>query len=197
MTKPADSVYIDMLRHGETQGGARYRGLTDDRLTATGWQQMQTAVETRAGWTQVVTSPLARCAEFACILAHRHSLPVHVDARLREIDFGAWEGRTADDIARRWPGAYARFLADPWAQGPPAGESMGHLEARVLTAWSELVAQRRSVLLISHGGPLRLILCRALALPRRELLRLPLPHGAMHRLRVAPNRQSSQRALAE
>ena len=36
-----ESVYLDLLRHGETEGGTRYRGTTDDPLTAAGWEQMR------------------------------------------------------------------------------------------------------------------------------------------------------------
>ncbi len=182
---------------GETEGGARYRGVTDDRLTAAGWQQMWAAVGEVARWTQVVTSPLARCAEFARALAQRYSLELRVDARLRELDFGVWEGLTADDIARRWPDAYARFLEDPWIHGPPGGESAARLQVRVLAAWRELMAQPRPTLLISHGGPLRMILCHVLGLPRRELLRLPVPYGGLHRLTVDARGESPRRAQSE
>lgn len=191
--KRVEPVCIDLLRHGETEGGARYRGATDDRLTANGWKQMWAAANAAADWTHVVASPLARCVEFARALVLRHSLPLHIDARLREIDFGVWEGLTADEIMQRWPNAYARFLQDPWRHGPPAGESMSQLEGRVLAAWRELVAESRPALLISHGGPVRMILYHVLGLPRRELLRVEVPLGSMHRLVLNASGKPPQR----
>lgn len=190
-----ERVHILLLRHGETEGGARYRGATDDRLTATGWRQMQAAVATETGWTQLVSSPLARCTEFARALAQERSVRLRVDPRWREIDFGDWEGLTAEEIARRWPQDYARFLSNPWAHGPPAGESMHDFEQRVLAAWRELLAECRPTLLVSHGGPLRIVLCHALGLPRAEFLRLQIPHGAIYRLTV-PAERARRRATA-
>lgn len=196
MRKPADPVYIDLLRHGESEGGdARYRGVTDDRLTAAGWRQMWAAVNGTAGWTRVATSPLARCVEFARAFAQRDALQLHIDARLRELDFGAWEGLTADEIAARWPDAYARFLDDPWNHGPPAGESVAHLQERVLAAWREAVAASRPMLLISHGGPLRLILCHVLGLPRGELLRVDVPLASRHRVAAKVSDELTERRM--
>lgn len=180
--KRVKPVYIDLLRHGEPEGGARYRGVTDDRLTAAGWRQMRAAAGEVARWTRVATSPLARCAEFARALAQRHSLELHVDARLRELDFGAWEGLAADDVIRRWPGAFAHFLEDPWEYGPPAGETVARLQARVLAAWRDVLGTRRGTLIVTHGGPIRLILGHVRRLTHEQLLQTEVPYGALYPL---------------
>ena len=63
------STLIDLLRHGEPRGGAKFRGHTDDPLSETGWTQMRAAVQGDSPWQVVVSSPLLRCAEFAAELA--------------------------------------------------------------------------------------------------------------------------------
>jgi alpha-ribazole phosphatase len=177
-------IHVDLLRHGETEGGARYRSVTDDPLTAAGWEQMWAAVDNDARWETIVTSPLIRCVEFARALASQRTLALRIDGRLREMDFGAWENRRAVELLETEPEALARFWRDPWNHGPPNGESLQHVQARVLAAWHDIVAQRRPALLIGHGGPIRVILCHVLGHPLDKLLEIDVPHAARHRLRV-------------
>lgn len=172
---------IDLLRHGETTGGARLRGTTDDPLTASGWNQMWHAVTRTVSPEMVMTSPLARCADFARVFARRHALPLRVDARLRELDFGAWEGRTAEEIEETAPLALRRFYADPWRHGPPDGETLEQLRTRVLAAWRETCALGYRVLIITHGGPIKLILCHALGLVDETLAHIDVPHAKLYR----------------
>ncbi|MGH8566487.1 MAG: histidine phosphatase family protein, partial [Gammaproteobacteria bacterium] len=83
------TTVVGLLRHGEAEGGPRYRGSTDDPLTANGWMQMWMAVGTEFHWDRIVTSPLARCLDFARELSRRRSLPLEVNDDLRELHFGA------------------------------------------------------------------------------------------------------------
>jgi broad specificity phosphatase PhoE len=177
-------IHIDLLRHGETEGGARYRGVTDDPLTTAGWEQMSVAIKDDVYWESIISSPLMRCADFARVLAQRRSLPLHIDERLREIDFGTWESRSAAELMETEPNALARFWQDPWNNRPPSGEPLPQMRSRVLAAWHEIIAKQRSVLLISHGGPIRVILCHLQGHPLDRLLEIDVPHAALHRLRV-------------
>jgi alpha-ribazole phosphatase len=180
-------VQIDLLRHGETEGGACYRGRTDDRLTATGWQQMWHAVESVTPWLDIVSSPLSRCASFANALAERHATPLQLDERLREMDFGDWEGRTAAELMTTAPDDLARFWRDPLHHGPPQGESLLSLQKRVLAAWNEIVGRQRPVLLVTHGGPIRIILNHVLDKLPERLMEINVSHAALFRLRVSKN----------
>ena len=57
---------IDFIRHGEPEGGRRYRGnAVDDALSEKGWQQMWGAVGDRPPWQQIISSPMRRCSAFA------------------------------------------------------------------------------------------------------------------------------------
>ena len=179
------STVIHLLRHGETEGGPRYRGSTDDALTPRGWAQMWAAVGD-IGWDRIVASPLVRCAAFAQALAERRGIPLEIDARLREMHFGAWEGRTAVEIIAQDADALTRFWQDPAAYPPPDAEPLLAFQARVLQAWREIVragaAQR--VLLVSHGGPIRVVLCDIKQHPVERLLELDVAHAALLAVRV-------------
>lgn len=182
-----EPVYLDLLRHGETEGGARYRGTTDDPLTATGWEQMWAAVNDNAGWDGIVTSPLRRCAEFARALARQRSIPLTLDPRFAEMHFGAWEGRSAAELMSTDPEALARFWDDPVTHAPPGAEPLARFATRVLMAWHGIVRDRPGwqVLLVTHGGVIRVILCYVLRRPVARLLELDVGHAALYRLRAA------------
>ena len=91
-------ILIDLMRHGEPVGGRRYRGQTDDPLSEKGWRQMWDAAGDFQGWQHVITSPLQRCAAFAEALGEKLGIGVTHDERLKEAAFGAWEGKTAEEI---------------------------------------------------------------------------------------------------
>jgi alpha-ribazole phosphatase len=179
-------IYLDLLRHGETEGGACYRGATDDPLNAVGWEQMWAAVNPDARWDGIVTSPLARCADFARALARQRSIPLRPDERLAEMHFGAWEGRSAAALMETDATALTRFWGDPWHNPPPQGEALAHFQARVLAAWHDLIARHagQHVLVITHGGVLRVLLCHVLNHPIGKLLDFEVGHAKLLSIRI-------------
>lgn len=130
-------ILIALLRHGETEGGARFRGSTDDPLSLAGWEQMRIAVG-KEPWQRIVASPLKRCAEFADGLAARLGIPLEIDDRLREMHFGGWEGKTAAELMESDGEALTRFWRDPASYTPPGAEPLRDFQVRVLAAWSDL-----------------------------------------------------------
>lgn len=191
-----ESVYLDLLRHGETEGGARYRGTTDDPLTAAGWEQMRAAVNDNPRWEGIFTSPLKRCAEFARALARQHSIPLTLDARLAEMHFGAWEGHSAAELMSANPEALARFWDDPATHTPADAEPLARFAARVLRVWHTIVREHpgQRILLVTHGGVIRVILCHVLRRPVEQLLDLDVEHAALHRIRTAIDAHGNIRA---
>lgn len=179
-------MILDLLRHGETERGGGFRGSLDDALTEQGWAQMQAAVAQGGPWDRLVSSPLQRCARFAERLASELELPLALEPGMRELHFGDWEGRSALDLMQGNEQALGRFWADPYGFTPPAGEPVSDFSARVLAALARLQAAHAGerVLLVTHGGVMRLLLARARGLPREQLLQVEVGHGALHRLRV-------------
>ena len=175
---------VDLLRHGEAEGGARYRGSSDDPLTAEGWARMWAALPEDARWDRIVSSPLARCAGFARELSRRRSLPLEVNQDLREMHFGAWEGRTAADLAVIDGEALTRFWQDPLKYTPPGAETLSQLQSRTLGTLKAVITQYRHqrLLLITHGGPIRILLCQALGKPLEKSLQIEVQPASLHRL---------------
>lgn len=190
----APDTFVALLRHGETQGGTGFRGSTDDPLTPLGWEQMRAAAG-GVPWQRIVASPLRRCAEFARELAERMNIPLELDGRLREMHFGAWEGCSAAELMARDADALARFWRDPASHPPPGAEPWHAFRARVLAAWRELRQSSSGgrVLLVSHGGTIRTIVCDVLNHPPERLLELELDigHGTLRWVRLGSGGESS------
>ncbi|MEX5364213.1 alpha-ribazole phosphatase family protein [Pseudomonas guariconensis] len=182
---------LDLLRHGETELGGGLRGSLDDALTERGWAQMREAVAEAGPWDVLVSSPLRRCAQFADELGTRLALPVQREAGVRELHFGDWEGRSAAQIMQEQADDLGRFWADPYGYTPPNGEPVSAFAERVLAAVDDLAGQHQGkrVLLITHGGVMRLLLARARGLPREQLLQVEVGHGALRRLHLASDGQ--------
>lgn len=186
-TDPA--TLVDLLRHGEPVGGKRYRGSLDDPLSENGWRQMWAAVGEDNRWDALVTSPLRRCAEFAEALANRHTLPLETEPGLREIGFGEWEGRPVTDILSEAPEQIERYWADPVNNTPPRGEPLTAFHDRVVAAWEGLLERHHGcrVLVVAHGGVMRMLLTHALAMPLSAVLRWEVPNARLSRIRVQPD----------
>ncbi|TFH81491.1 alpha-ribazole phosphatase family protein [Pseudomonas kribbensis] len=180
------TLRLDLLRHGETELGGGLRGSLDDALTEKGWAQMREAVIGQGPWDRLVSSPLQRCARFAEELGAQRDLSVSLDKDLQELHFGAWEGQSAAALMETDAEALGLFWADPYAFTPPQGEPVSDFSARVLAAVMRLHVAHAGerVLLVSHGGVMRLLLARARGLPREQLLNVEVAHGALFSLIV-------------
>lgn len=178
---------VDLLRHGDPEGGRRLRGSgTDDPLSPRGWAEMHAVLEQAGPWDRIVSSPLRRCADFALRAGERLDVPVALEPRFAEYDFGEWGGRALDELWAREGDALARFFADPDAVTPPRGEAAPDFRARVRDAWAALLdsGEGGAVLLVGHGGVLRQLVADALGVPFSLHAALEWPNAALSRVRV-------------
>jgi alpha-ribazole phosphatase len=107
-----------------------------------------------AGIGRVWSSPARRCRTLADVIAAAVALPLIVDARLLELDFGQWEGRSWDDVPRA---DLDRWASSPLTFAPPRGESGSALIARVGDFHATLHADGQDCAVVSHGGPLKIL----------------------------------------
>ena len=108
------------------------------------------ATLTATGIARIVSSPARRCLRLAQTL----TADAIVDPRLQELDFGTWEGKLWDDVPRA---ALDSWAADPLGFAPPGGERGADLIARVRLACAALREAGQDCIVITHGGPLRLM----------------------------------------
>lgn len=177
---------IDLLRHGQTEGGEIFRGSTDLPLTDEGWQQMQRALQGQADWQCIISSPLSRCADFARWLAAHQGIPHDSQPGLQEICFGDWEGRPFAEIQTQYGEQLKQFWRDPVRHTPPNAEPMTAFCQRVKTCLWQRVAEHRSehLLLVTHGGVIRAILADILGSDISSLMRYDVPYASLSRIRI-------------
>ena len=180
------TLHLDLLRHGETELGGGLRGSLDDALTAKGWAQMRAAVAEQGPWDRLVSSPLQRCARFAEELGDAAQAAGELEKDLQELHFGAWEGQSAAALMETDAEGLGPVLGRSLCFTPPEGEPVADFSARVLAAVARLhqAYAGERVLLISHGGVMRLLLAQARGLPREQLLNVEVGHGALFSLQV-------------
>ncbi len=181
---------LDLIRHGRPEGGSRYRGHgIDDPLSERGWAQMWQAVGGAAPWQAVVTSPLRRCRAFAEALRERHGLPVTVDENLKEVGFGAWEGKTRAQVQAEDPQGYRAFYVDPVHARPPGAEPLETFLARTRAAWERLLDRPEAhLLVVAHAGVIRALLTHALDAPPVALYRLQVDTAHLTRIQLHDRR---------
>ena len=102
---------------------------------------------------RVYSSPAARCRELALLVAAHWALPLEVDERLQELDFGEWEGRSWNDIETKDQTRFRAWANDWQHTAPPQGESIASLEQRVAQFVGDLAEE--SVLVVAHAGTIR------------------------------------------
>lgn len=182
----SSTTTIDLLRHGDVEGGRKYRGQLDDPLSELGWEQLRTTTKKKQNWQHIITSPLQRCSAFAEELAKTHSLPLHIEPEYKEISFGLWEGKTADELLSSEPSAIKQYWNDPINTIPPQGEGLLAFEKRILDGWNNMLKefQGSHILLISHAGVMRIILCHILNMPLTELFKLDIALAKASRIQI-------------
>jgi broad specificity phosphatase PhoE len=159
-SRPVARNQVWLVRHGETAWSrtGQHTGRTDVPLTDLGRRQAR-SLGARLGrhrFALVLTSPLSRAAETARLAGFAAAAPTD---DLREWDYGAYEGRTSDDIRRDAPGW------NLWADGVPGGETVDQVAARVDRVIARCRAVDGDTLLFAHGHVLRVLAARWLGLP--------------------------------
>lgn len=151
-----------IARHGETEWNAthRWQGFAGPPLNERGRGQARDLAR-RLSTTRidaVYSSDTVRAVETAEIVASRLNLEVREDPRLREVDFGEWEGLTREEINELYSGAFREWDECKLA-APPGGETDLEMADRVLEALREIAERHEEacVLVVTSGGPLRAV----------------------------------------
>lgn len=172
-----------VVRHGQaaTAGDLRLPG-PDLPLTEHGRSQVEALARRLRALTPVAiySSDALRARETGATVADWCAMSPSIRHHLREIDFGAWGGRTYAEIAAEQPSA-ARYFEDVTCQDPPGGESAELVAGRVLDALQTIAAEHRdgAAVVVGHAGSLRLGLAKALGMRLADYWRLRLDYASL------------------
>ena len=211
MPGPETAGRVAIVRHGSTDWSAagRFTGSADIPLNAAGRAQAAATARTLtadpsfAGRIRLITSPLARAAETAAIIAGVLGAGLAVEDGLREEDLGAWQGLTREEAARRFPGSYARWAAGDigpldgreglqavaaravpallrYLGGPPAPKIRPADRTRSAARPDAAPGRAPAVVAVTHGNTALALIGTLLGLPAGQWADLPfLPPGGV------------------
>lgn len=173
-------VKIIFVRHGETEWNVlgRYQGQADISLSSKGFQQARLLADNFpfSKIDTIYSSDLVRAFQTAEILKEKFRCPLITDKNLREIDFGVFEGLTYAEISLRWQKETENFFNRPDILHIPEGESFLDVKKRGMETFAQIVKNeenlcqdKRTIVIVSHGGILRTILATILHIPLRYL----------------------------
>ncbi|MCJ7433568.1 MAG: alpha-ribazole phosphatase [Anaerolineales bacterium] len=186
------TVRFLLARHGQTEWNAqkRFMGQLDIPLDETGRAQVA-ALGTRLKdehMDMIYASDLSRAWDTALAIQARLASHASIkpESRLREMNFGDWQGLTYAEIQERDPQNLAHWEEDRLHHAPPNGETLLAFSERVVSAYREWCAAHaeQKILLVGHGGSLQLLLAHALGLSPDKFWQLHLSNASLTDLRV-------------
>ncbi|HVY28729.1 MAG TPA: histidine phosphatase family protein [Polyangiaceae bacterium] len=164
---------LHLIRHGATTLSAedRFAGAVDVPLSDEGRAQARRLGERLASTplSAVYASPLSRTVETARLVGAPQNLEPRLDAGLREIAHGHWEGKKRSEVEQQFAAEYAAWEADPFTFAPPQGETGLAVMARALPVLREIVLKHpgENVAVVSHKATIRLLLSSLLGFDAR------------------------------
>ncbi len=177
---------VYLIRHGQVVGHETpsYNGHADVALTEYGiaqYQQLRERLKDE-GITACYSSDLSRCANGAKIICDSLGITPTLDARLRELNVGIWEGMTWSEIVAKYPQEWSDRLADIVNYRVPEGENLLDLAGRALPALQEIVTAHpeENILVVGHGGMNRTLLLDAIGAPLHCLFNIEQKYGCLN-----------------
>lgn len=160
-----------LMRHGETDWNAdgRFQGHTHVLLNGQGREQARRAAAffKTVGPCRLYASRLARAVETAQYIEQACGVTHLTDERLNEISFGQWEGLSWRQVEERYPELYEDWKDLKSEFRPPGGQALEEISKNIRSFFTEMSESDETIIAISHGGPIRLLLLELLKLPVR------------------------------
>ncbi len=186
---------IYFVRHGSTIWNEqnRLQGSHNPSLSAEGKRQARQLARRlkREGISRIVASDLLRSRETARLIQKELSVPILYERGLREIDLGAWEGMTPQEINRAYRNGYQKWLKTPSKVRIPKAEAVSRFQRRVLKTFKRLLKRKSegNLLIVTHGGVIAAVLSRLLKGDRDQfLIRLRLDNAGLTEIRTGTSR---------
>lgn len=189
MREKEKATRVIYVRHGETDfpiNRIYCDGKEDPPLNGNGRGQAESAADHLSALSvdAIYASPCTRTDMTAKIVAKRHGLGVQFDDELVERNFGVWEGMYFEEIESEYPALYREWKENQAAFKPENGESVYDMAERVSRAVKSIVDRHdgRTVIVVSHVGPIRVQVAQALSMPVEAYRRVSIDPASVTRV---------------
>lgn len=182
--RPAPARIL-LVRHGQSTWNRDHRiqGQLDPPLSDEGRRQASLVGSRLSGRTfsGFYASDLKRAFETAEVIGRAVGIVPQPMPALREIFLGEWEGLRTEEIAERFPQAWACWVEQPDWDCVPGGEGAAAFDARVGAAVEEILERHPhgDVLVVTHGGVIQIALHRIVGRPSRGLFPFKIQNASM------------------
>ncbi|HWR09034.1 histidine phosphatase family protein [Sporomusa sp.] len=180
------TIYI--IRHGKIisdEHVRRYIGHIDIPLSDEGVIQAQVIGQalSKKNITSIFCSDLLRSVATARIISLSTNVKPLVRTDIREISMGEWEGKSFQEIAENYPEEYAKRGKNIADYRVPGGESFSEGQARVVSAFADMLAVTTGdIMIVGHAGINRLLLCSVLGMPVSNIFHIGQDYGCINML---------------
>ncbi len=192
MTTTSNHTHVKLVRHTQTDWNkqGRYQSFSDRPLTEFGRARADAVVARlrRGSYTAVLSTGLSRTNDLAFAAAEAAGSGPEKDERWREVDHGFWEGLTHEEVVERYGDQARRRFGGFWDSRAHGGESGADLWGRIGPAWEDLLKRHAGgrILVVTHGTPIRLILCSFTGVPFEQNWKFRIDLGGITALDVYP-----------
>ncbi len=187
-------VEIILARHGETDWNAAeiFRGRADVGLNETGMRQAELLGDylSRDNINIVYSSPLKRAVRTAEAIAGRQALEVNIVQNLIDLDYGAWQGLSRQEVKEKYPELYQDWTDLPEQVRMPRGESLEDVRNRAVPFVEDavLTCGEGTVVLVSHRVVNKVLICALLGLDNSHFWNIRLDNCGITRFNYERNR---------
>ena len=177
-----------LIRHAQTEHNIqkRYCGFSDVSLNITGMKHAR-SLKNRISKLKIevlFSSPLKRARQTAEILFPERK--IIFEPRLRELNFGQWEGLQYNEIIEKYGSFYNKWVNDPFNSRPPQGESLLDLQKRCMEFLEFALKnfKHKKIGIVSHSGPIRSMLISLNKLKKKDFWNIRVDHLSINRVKV-------------
>ena len=180
---------IIVVRHGETKWNNmhRYQGIMDIELNEKGYEQARKAGEflRNREINYLYASDLKRARNTAEIITEHHNIKLNALEGLREMNFGEWEGMNFKEIGRDYHDLFEKWKEDPTSVSPPGGEMLAEVQERIIDSLEKIISTQKednTILVVSHGGAIRIMLAYYLKIPLQYFWRIDIDNASISKM---------------
>lgn len=183
-------TWLILIRHGLTDDNLkkRYCGFLDTGLNKIGKAQAKAIKSELKGLKidRVFCSDLKRTWQTARIIFGKR-YEIVKNPHLREINFGIWEGLSFQQILKKYPRKYIKWLKNPFRVNIPQGEKMGHFIRRIKKELKNIVKKdkNKTVAIVSHSGVMRVILNTCLGIKKNSFWKIEIEPQVVYAVEYA------------